>query len=205
MTNEEEILEIKKELSAKDLVAQLRKGKQLHDEFANELNTRYMLAGKLVHEWKEHFKLVLPPDPSTSTLQELDARLLSLHQEAAFLKACCQMHLKAVEDRNSSLYREKFTQLVADYNMKNQKLPAKDTLKVLAEAGLDTLQSVSLHAQIELEFWKEILEDLANARRLVENATLNLSVESKALQSQKYLDAMNTGPMKNNTSPKIPW
>jgi len=177
-------------ITAKDLVNQLRKGKRLYDEFGKELYTQYKINGKLLHEWKEYFKLYLPPDANTQTLREVDSRLMGLHQEASFFKGCCNAKLQAAKANNMDAYRQRYTELVAEYKSQGKKLPAKDTLSALAEHTTADWKNVTMHAEIEFDFWKEILNDLTNCRRLVENMTLNISVEAKALQNEKYIDAI---------------
>lgn len=179
------------DLSAKKIVNQLKKGKKAYDSFGEILCTQYTIAGKLMNEWREHFKVTLPPDANTQTLQTIDARLMELHEEATFLKARCNAKLHALRDVNAASYRRRYAELVAEYKSKQKKLPAKDTLAALAENDNQETKDQIVHPEIELDFWKAILEDLNYKRRLVENMTLNISVEAKALQNQKYIDALN--------------
>lgn len=173
-----------------ELVDQLRKGKRIHDEFAEAFRKQYQVAGKLMSEWKKHFRMRLSPDLNPQTCQEADGKLMDLHQEAAFLKAEAEARLTACKSANDDRYRTKYTKLVAEYKEKGQKLPAKDTLGALAEHAISDTKGAQTHAEIELSFWKEVLTDLANCRRLVENATINLSVEAKALNNAKFLDRL---------------
>lgn len=179
-------------LEAADLISQLRKSKKLHDQFAQQFKTQYRIGGKLTSEWKQHFRVKLPPDMNTQTCQTADARLVELHQEASFLKAEAEARLSAYQSANDEKYRAKYAGLVAEYKEKGQKLPAKDTLAALAEHSMNDIKNALVHAEIELAFWKEILNDLGNCRKIIENVTINLSVEAKALQHEKLLDKLNS-------------
>ena len=178
--------------TATGILTQLNKGKELHDHFAKQFREGYYVAGKLIADWKDHFKMDIPPDLNTQTCKEIDLKILELHQEASFLKAEVDARLAAYRNTNSDRYREKFTNLVTEYKSKGEKLPAKDTLAALAEHAIGNIKNAMVHAEIELAFWKEILNDLANSRKLIDNITINLSVEAKALQHEKALDRLNT-------------
>ena len=188
-----EASEVKDTAVASSMIDQLRKSKKVHDEFAHQFRHQYMIAGQLIKAWKEHFRVNMPPDVNTQICQVLDSQLMQLHQEATFLKAEAEARLTAQKGANQDKYRTKFAALVVEYKSTGQKLPAKDTLAALAENDISDTKNATVHTEIELNFWKEILSDLTNCRRLIENATINLSVEAKALANEKYLDKLNSG------------
>ena len=175
---------------AADLLAQLKKGKKLHDEFSVEFNEHYQISGKTILEWRDHFRLQIPPDLTTRTCQDFDVKLLELHQEASFLKAACECRLAAYRETTNKQFRTAYASLVAQYTAKGGKLPAKDTLTVLAKDQIGDIEEGIVHAEIELSFWKDIIADLYNSRKIIENATLNLGIESKALLQQHYIDGL---------------
>jgi DNA gyrase/topoisomerase IV subunit B len=179
--------------STDDTIQRLREGKKAHDEFAKRFREQYLIANKSTEEWKEYFKLTLPPDLNTHTCQEMDTQIMELYQEASFLKAEVEARLTAYKNTNSDRYRARYAQLVSEYEKKGQRLPARDTLAVLAETVISSSSKGAIvHAEIELAFWKEILSSLGNSRKLIENVTMNLNIEAKALQTSFYLDKLNT-------------
>lgn len=177
--------------AANSIINQLKKSKKLHDQFAEKFRTGYKVAGKLMSDWKKHFCIKLPPDLNPQLAQAVDAQLQELHQEATFFKAEAEARLTAFQSANNEKYRNKYAALVAEYKSNGSKLPAKDTLAALAESETSELKDSMTHAEIELAFWKEILNDLSNTRKLLENATICLSVEAKALAAERYLDRLN--------------
>ena len=179
-----------KKETATSLVKKLRKGKELHDEFTREFRETYKIAGQLMGEWQDHFALQIPIDPNIATIQELDVRLVELHQEASFLKAVADCKLRAYNGVTSRDYNIEYARLVTEYKTSGQKLPAKDTLQALTEKELGGMKEGLVHAEIELSFWKDVLNDLSNSRKVIENLTLNISVEAKALSAQRYMDAL---------------
>lgn len=178
-------------LAAEGIINQLRKSKKIHDAFAKQFDSQYHIAGKLMAEWKGYFKIHLPPDMNPQTCQVADRELMGLHQEATFLKAAAETRLAAYRNANDERYRSKYAALVSEYKQSGQKLPAKDTLTALAEYSLGSMKDAVVHAEIELSFWKEILNDLSNSRKLIENVTINLASEAKALHNERYIDSLN--------------
>jgi hypothetical protein len=142
-------------------------------------------------DWKAHFKVKIPIDLSPQTCIEIDKTLIELYEEASFLKAEVEARLAACKGTGDDQYRARYTELVASYEAKGQKLPAKDTLIALAENSLGDVKNATTHAEIELDFFKEILSNLSNTRKLIENITLQLATEAKALQNGRYLDIIN--------------
>jgi len=174
------------------LLHKLKDGKTVHDEFAKVFKTQYLISGKLIEEWKEYFRVNIPPDLNPATCTAFDSKLSDLHQQASFLKAEAEARLAALNNANNQQYRASYTALVEEFKSSQKKLPAKDTLSILAEESIKNTKDSITHAEIELAFWKEVLSDLGNTRRLIENATINLSVEAKAMASGRMLDRLNS-------------
>ena len=178
-----------------NIIQYLKDGKQLHDKFAEQFQNLYKVSGKLISDWKDYFTINIPPDMNTQLCQAKGAQIIHLHQEATFMKAAAEAKLSAIKDVNAHKYRTKFTSLVAEFKTTGQKIPAKDTLATLTEQSMSELSKTVVHAEIELAFWKDILSDLANSRKVIENITISLATEAKALQNERYIDTLNK---KNN-------
>jgi hypothetical protein len=179
-------------IEAAELIEQLRQSKKLHDQFAHQFKNQYKIAGKLMADWRDYFKIQLPQDLNPQSCQILGMKLLELHQEASFMKAEAEARVSAYRSASDDQYRKKFGKLVEEYKAPGKKLPSKDTLCALAELDMGNVKNALVHAEIELDFWDEVLDDLSNSRKLIETSTINISVEAKALQHERYLDRLNT-------------
>jgi hypothetical protein len=186
---------VKKELDENELLAQkmvdrLRKSKKVFDFFTDKIREQYCITGKSIEEWRVHFKVPVPPDLSPATARQLDIKIMDLYQEASFYKAVADIKMAAATGTTNTAYRERFNTLVQQYKIDNLKLPAQATLQTLTEGQIAEEKDSLIHIDAEVSFWKNILQSLQESRKLIENATLNMSVEAKALHSERYLDAM---------------
>jgi hypothetical protein len=171
-------------LSSKDKVDQmisgLRRGKDIHEMFAETVRTGILIQGKTMEQWRDYFTIKLTNNPDTGDCKVLDMKLMSLHQEATFLKCMAEAALTLGKKSYDTQYRDKFTALVSEYKSLDKKLPAKETLEILASNDLDDIETGVSYSELGVKFWKDILDDLNYKRRAVENITINLSVEAKA-------------------------
>ena len=62
------------------------KGKELYEEFLEQLKSE-TISGKTMYEWRKYFTLIIPPDPTPTSLTAMFSKLGVLYQEAAFYKA----------------------------------------------------------------------------------------------------------------------
>lgn len=194
------ISEFGEEKKAKEFVEQLKSSKKLHDAYAKTFRDRYQISGKLLSQWREHFRIQMPDDLNPRLCLEVGQKLMALHQEATNLKSDAEARLAAKKTVYQKQFRDAFYDLVEEYKSQYKKLPAKDTLTALAEKQVAELYDAMSHTEIEIGFFKEILADLANSRKLIENATINLSIEAKALQNDRYMDALNRHHNHDNNS-----
>jgi hypothetical protein len=178
--------------STDEIILSLKRGKKLHDHFADQFRKSYKISGKLMCNWQEYFKIEIPPDINPEICKMIAIKIMELHQEASFFKAEAEARLTAYKGVSADKYRVEMATLITEFKHSGQKMPAATTLTTLAENAVSGQKNAMIHVEIELNFWKEVLADLANARKLIENATINLGIEAKALQQDKYLDKLNS-------------
>jgi len=173
-----------------DILNYLRKGKEAYTEFGKKFREMYLISGKLIGEWEEHFEIDIPADTTPPILWSLDRQIAKLHQEASFLKAESSCRLEYIKAVYNKRYRAAFNAIIAEYKTAHpgSKLPSKDTMATQAESRVGDIKDAITHAEIELSFWKEMLADLAHKRRIVNDMTINLGIETKILNGEKAFE-----------------
>jgi len=175
---------------AEDIINHLKAGKGVSDDTARRFKSQYLISGKLPDEWRQIFKVDIDEDATPANCRQASTQLMDLQQRANSEKRDSQARLSMTKSYRDKEHRKEFSRQVALYTAKNQKLPAKDTLNLLAEQATADLQEAVTCAELELAFWKDVLNSLFETRKHIEDIVLNLSVEAKMLQHEQRLDGM---------------
>lgn len=165
--------------TAELLIAHLKKGKEVHDIFAQQFRSRYSIAGQSIEAWEDHFKISVPENPDPQVCKSMDMQIMALHQEAAFFFAEAAARSQALKKGSDTEYRTRYTALVAEYKHEGKKMPAHKSMEDLTRAETDNIESAVVNAEIQKDYWKSIMEHLNMCRRLLENATINSGIEAK--------------------------
>jgi hypothetical protein len=178
---------------AEALLKRLIKGKEVHDVFVSSMRTQLLVSGQPIEHWEGIFKIVVPSDNLTPQLcKELDMKLLELSQEAAFYHAAAISWAQFIKRGSDAGYHERFYAIVQEYRDEGKKLPAAQTLETLAKIENMDTESAQVLAEITTKYWKNILDHLSTCRKIIENASLNISVEMKAEANSAFIDRLNT-------------
>ena len=173
------------EITAEALLEKLLKGKIIHDKFAKDMREKFLINGRTIDTWETRFKITINTDNLTPPIcRQFDLLLLELNQEAAFYHAVASMKLQMLKRGHDSAFRDKYFALVQEYEAKMSgkgKLPAAATLENLAKVETDNVESAQSVAEVEEQFWSDIMDHLTTCRKIIENATLNNNVEAKLL------------------------
>lgn len=173
------------EEKAQDLTARLLKGKEIHDKFSQEMRAKLLINGETLSSWEDKFKITVnTSDLNPAICKQYDVILLQHNQEAAFYHAVASAKVQMLKRGGDSAYRDKFFALVQEYQSKGAKLPAAATLENLAKVETDDIESAKTIADIEKQFWSDILDHLTTCRKIIENATLNSNVEARLMNNR---------------------
>ena len=175
---------------ADKMIDRLKVSKELYQEYSKQFSERYCIQGKPMAEWRRYFKINIPPDLNPRTAIHLDMCLMGLYQEASDYKTDAELRLHSVQSTTKSLTRDKYNELLIGYKASGTKIPAAATLNTEAEAAHGKELDSLVHIEIELIFWKGVLNSLQECRKLVETATWNLSVEAKAIGHEGRMDSL---------------
>lgn len=171
------------EEKATSLIDSLMQGKEIHDKFAENMRSKFLINNKTMDEWEEQYRIQLETDNLTPAIcRQYDLKLLEYNQEVAFFHAMAAAKVQLLSRGHISAYRDKFYALVQEYQQKGGKLPAAATLENLAKVETDDIESASTMADVEKTFWSNILDHLTTCRKIIENATMNNNVEARLLR-----------------------
>jgi hypothetical protein len=159
------------------------------------LDDNLLISGQSRDHWEKKFKLFIPADALNPQLCiEFDTQLLALHQEATFLFNAAQARAQYLAHDSRDEYNKKIKGLVEDYRAADKRLPAMTTLDSLANIENMDEEYNAVAAEMESKFWKGILDHLNTCRRIIENVSLNISVEMKneaAMNRAQYTSREN--------------
>lgn len=172
------------------MIDRLKLSKELYQEYTKQFSERYCVQGRPLGEWRRYFQIHVPPDLNPRTAQHLALRLMELYQEASNYKTEAELRLHSAQSTAKSMTRDKYNALLVEYKSNGGKVPAAATISTEAEAAYGKELDSLIHIEIELIFWKGILNSLQECRKLVETATWNLSVEAKAIGHEAKIDSL---------------
>ena len=163
------------------LLDNLRRGKVVHDEFADRLRRQFLISGRTMEAWEKEFKVSTPSNLDPALCRTLLGEVMQLHERASFYKAHADAVAGALSKGIESQFNDRFTALTQEMKDAGGKLPASKTLETLAKSELAQAESAHTSAEISKNFWKEVQDHLAFCRKVLENATIAASVEAKLL------------------------
>ncbi len=175
---------------AEILIREMLRGKDVHKIFTERMKNTLSISGRSIDEWEKDFKIrIKTEDLNPQTCREVDLQILRLNQEATFLYNTAMARSQMIKHGNGAVFMGKFQALVQEYKETGKRLPAKDTLENLAKADQLDIDSAQTIADIEVKFWKNILDHLGRCQSILKNASMMISTELKYLDIQKHLDS----------------
>lgn len=179
--------------TADTLIQEMTKGKEVHAEFTTMMNQQILISGQSFEFWDKKFRLKIPTDNiNPETCRQLEMKVLELNQEATFLSNMAYARSQMLKHSNGGLFLQKFQTLVQEYKQTGKRLPANATLDNLARVQQQDVEAAKVLADIEVKYWKGILDHLGRCQSILNTSAMLISAEMKALTSEKYLDGMET-------------
>ena len=166
---------------AEELMEVVRVGKLVATVFGQALERQYLIHGKPMQYWRDHFKITVPEDPDIAQCKMLAARLMNLLHEATFYYSASELQLDALLSGQETEYINEFNKLTAEYKEKNKSLPSQKTLETIANRGIIDLKGAIYNAKMTKNFWKRVIANLTETRKLLE-------IVSDGNRTQSYLD-----------------
>lgn len=177
---------------AEKLIKEMLRGKDVHRYFTDSMRNNVLISGQPIDHWEREFRIsIKTSDLDPQTCREMDLRVMHLNQEATFYYNVAMARSQLIKHGNDSVFMGKFQSLVEEYKDSNKRLPAVGTLENLARANQLDVESAQTIADIEVKFWKNILDHLGRCQSILKNASMLISTEMKHFSVEKSIDAIN--------------
>ncbi|MHA1692562.1 MAG: hypothetical protein ACTSU7_13140 [Candidatus Heimdallarchaeaceae archaeon] len=172
------------------ILAYLDRGKIVHELFKKGMRENLTISGQTLDFWESKYKMRIQSDNLTPIkIVELSMKLLEFNEEVSFHFASSTAKSQMIRTGTSAAYVAEFARITAEYKEKGGRLPGQETLKTMATISSQEVVSASAIAEIEVKFWKSILEHLTTCRKLLDNASINIAVDNKARANDKAMEA----------------
>jgi hypothetical protein len=174
--------EITPKQRAEGLMTGLTRDKSITEIFGDAFRKQYRIGDKTPEQWERYFRITLPENPSPPEIVTAVGKLASLYQEASFMYAVAEAQVDALSSGESREFTSSFNRLVAEYREAGRSLPASKTLETMAKNEMLDMTGARDNAKIIKNFWKRILEQLTELRKLMEQATWNNHITARQEQ-----------------------
>lgn len=157
----------------------------------NSLNGSLIINGKSLQTWhKLFFCIHIPHEADPIVCKKLSIQIMKLNQLASSYYTMANARLGAIQSSNDSLCGEKYQEIVRAYAGTEQKLPAAAFLEKMSKVATDDVKALVTVAEVEKNFWKDILNYITRMRKQLENVAMNNALMYKA---EGYANAANSG------------
>lgn len=146
-----------------------------------ELNENLIVNGKTLREWHAtFFSLQIPEDADPIVCKQLSLKVMRLNILASSFYIMSNARLNSIQSSSDWIYREKYKELVDQYRANDAKMPAAAFLETMSKQDSDDVRAIVMVAEVEKNFWKEMLNYITRMRKQLENITMNNALMYKA-------------------------
>lgn len=167
-------------MTTESLIETTKTGKKLLGDFESEITSRYLIDGKTIMDWKNHFHVTIPADASMEQIRATSSRIVELISTASFHRAQAQVISDCIDTGSKEEYLNVYEGLVNKYKTDGNKLPGQTTLTNLTESNMKEVTSALSNSNMKLKFWSRIYEGLVEQRKCLETIMWSLHAEMKA-------------------------
>lgn len=177
-------------VQADQLLAVVIRAKEIKQVMDQHMEAKLTIAGQPFSHWENRLKVRIPRDNMSLQLcREVSIKLMELNQEISFYLAATSAKLDMYTTGVESRYLQKFHELVQQYSVPGKKLPAAQTLEVLAKIETRDIETAKLQTEMEHTFWKRMLDKIERDRKYIETIQMSIQSEMKADKNGSFASA----------------
>lgn len=174
-----------------DLTQIMHNGVSLFESVKQWINSDYKTDGKSLAEWADLYRMPRIKEDSTPIECAALAAILANHiGDVSTRMALARSRASLLKQQSNVQLNQYVVNLVTRPQEEKKRLPNKETVLAMAGTMNTDLDTACLVADLELSFWKDMLEYLTNVRRAIETLSLNLSVDLKASQMEGWQERL---------------
>lgn len=168
-----------KEEEAKEFINKVKESKETFNRVHDKFYAAYRINGKIMPEWQDYFKIDIPKDISPIECIGMLAELAAKYHEASFYYSSASALDKAYGSEREKEYRKVYRRVTDERTGTDKKTAAATTLATLADQEVQEFDDVIYNAQLTKDFWKSILDQLKYSFKVLNDITINNSLELK--------------------------
>jgi len=165
----------------------------------NTLTDKILIGNKTLKElYKEYLTLTIPEDATYLEVRKLACKLMYLYQMAMAGYSSSNARFTALKETYEIGFREYYQSLVAEASRTNSKIPAASYLEAMSRSATDELKSAVLVAEVERNYWKDIITHLGCMRKTLEIVNMSSALELKNIPGPRDPEDVSSILDKNN-------
>ena len=131
--------------------------------------------------------MFIPADALTPQLCcDFDQKIIDLHQEATFLYNAAVAKAQYLAHDSKDEYYHHVKAMADEYKAAGKRLPSAAAVDNICNLNNMDEEYNAIAGEMEVKYWKGILDHLSTCRKIIENVSLNISVERKSEQAAAF-------------------
>jgi hypothetical protein len=153
----------------------------VYNQAKKQIEDSLLIGGKTMIEWrKEFYSIQIPQDANPIIAKELAIRIMRLNEVASQYFGEANARYAILANNQDSSYRKAFGEIVRSYLDNGQKVPAKDRIEIEAKNETQKQTDMLTFAELEKNFWRDMLNRIERCRKELESINLNNSLILKS-------------------------
>lgn len=153
------------------------------------LDDNLLISGQKREVWEQKFKMYIPAEALTPELCcDFDRKIMDLHQEATFLYNAAVARAQYLAHDSKDEYYHHVQTMVEEYKTAGKRLPSAAAVDNLCNLANMDQEYNAIAGEMECKYWKGILDHLSTCRKIIENVSLNISVERKSEYAANFMN-----------------
>jgi len=165
-----------------DFLLELNRGGETYEKLTREFLSSFEFFGKTLDAWASEMMLEKPSEKlDLCAIRTLELEMIEKLEKASNYLSVATAMLQAIEGGNEIKKKRLTTAIVEGYKTQRARRPAASVIESMADSQLEDTAAACIAAKIIKQFWKQRLDTLLHNQKILEQISINLSVEMKMI------------------------